>query len=263
MRSTKRWWHTVPVALFCALVAQPVQAREFEGHLGVGVRGGVGVLTQDIDETLRRGKEGVVGAQVLYGLTDHFKWGGDLADFFLLGPDHHARSLLVGLNVEWENHNLKENGTGFNYGQATTISVLPIAELHVTGFSALSPYFFLGVGLNLNSFTESTDLRALAACNPPPPPPPPTPVPTPTPTEKPRQAASAGGSLCEISPKNTVAVKLGGGLDYFVTPHLALNAEMGWKWNAYTVRSRGLPVAHLNRLKTSNASFLLGLRYHF
>lgn len=156
-------------------------AEDIQGRWGVGIRGGFSTLTQDV-ATDTEGRSGpVISGNIIYGLTN---------------------ILSLGLNVEWERHEIKDKPSGFNFGDQTTFSILPFAEIRSAGLGGnkdLSPYASFGLGVNLNSFSESGDVSALGE---------------------------------KIEPENSFALKIGAGVDYFVTPNFALNAEAGWKLNS-------------------------------
>jgi len=230
----KGW--VVGMLLGSVFLIEDVQARDFKGRLGIGASGGISILTQDIEKDIRKQKEAIVRARLLYGLTDASSAGplNPLTEFFFLGSGHRLHSTLVGLDLEWEQYNIEGRAGSLNYGKATTLSILPFAQLRIGGFEAFSPYFLLGAGLHLNSFAESANFNALCLPG------------------------------CSISPKHSVAVKIGGGADYFISPHIALNLETAWKWNAYETRAKGIPAGvKMDRFRMSNISFTTGLSYYF
>jgi opacity protein-like surface antigen len=82
------------------------------------------------------------------------------------------------------------------------------------------PYGTLALGMNLNSFDEEDNVG-------------------------------------NIDVDNTFAFRIGGGTDYFVTPHLALNTELAWKMNKGDIG--GTTGTDFN---ASSMLFLFGVRYH-
>ncbi|HLG30905.1 MAG TPA: outer membrane beta-barrel protein [Candidatus Brocadiales bacterium] len=194
--------------LFC--LETETNAQNIQGRLGIGVRGGFSVLSQDLAADTE-GKIGpIISGNITYGLTNIFS---------------------VGLNVEWEKHKVNDKPTGFNFGDENTISVLPFAEIRSTGLGGnrnLLPYAFFGLGININSFSESSDVAPV-----------------------------------EIEPENTLALKIGVGADYFVTPNLALNAEAGYKLNSGDVDFKiGGFTLGTDDNEISTFSLLFGLRYY-
>ena len=200
-------------ALFSAVLlftcfANEAHAQDTQGKWGIGIRGGMAFLSQDVAEETK-GKEGpIVSGNILYGLTN---------------------TLSVGLNAEWEKHRVE--AVGQEFGDATTVSVIPFAEFHALGLGAFSPYLSLGLGLNLNSFSRN----------------------------------SFGNlAFTKVDPKETISIKAGGGADYFATRNLALNAEVGWKGNPSKVDVCGPSIGcGTDDWKMSVFSVLLGLRYYF
>jgi len=146
---------------------------------GIGVRGGIGILTQDIFEGVSKGEPGPAISGEVFTFINNY--------------------LSVGVNIEWNTHKVKK-GT-LDRGEARTLSILSFYEIRVPDWGKFSPYQVLGVGLNLNSFKESSAF----------------------------QTQFPGG---KFDPVHTVALKIGGGLDYFITPRWALNTEIGWRFNS-------------------------------
>ena len=148
---------------------------------------------------------------------------------------HIDRNWHLGLSVEWEEHNATVNGVDF--GTARTISLLPYIEFHFP-WGRWSPYASLAVGLNLNDFDEDNQIAA--------------------------NCAALGFGPCDVSPDNTFAFRGGGGLDYFVTENLAINAEAAWKLNSGDgqITVGGTPVLQ-GTFDASVAQVLVGLRWFF
>src|ERR1700693_1742568 len=172
---------TVCLAVFLLSLESMAIAESLEGRWGRGFRLGPSSLVQTLSEKTEGEPGLIINGNISYGLTD---------------------KVFAGLQVEWEKHKVQDNSSNFNYGDETTVSLIPTIEFHPRGGSSFSPYGLLGLGINFNSFNESSDLNALCA-----------------------------PALCRIEPKNTVALKGGLGIDYFITPHLAYNGELGLKMN--------------------------------
>ncbi|MEC4687290.1 MAG: hypothetical protein VST64_03155 [Nitrospirota bacterium] len=132
----------------------------------------------------------------------------------------------LGFNVEWESH--KVGDPGIDKGKVNTVSLLPFAELRIHSGSFVH-YYSLGVGININFFEEDSSLD-------------------------PR----------EINMDNTFAVKGGVGADYFLTPTLAFNVEVGWKLNTGDETLRGGGAGSVPRtFEFSSLSVLFGPRAYF
>ena len=180
---------------------------------GLGLRGGMGVLTQDILQGSSQGALGPTLSGEALVIINNF--------------------ITAGLNIEWEIHQVDRGGV--DRGEATTISLIPFYEIRVPYWGDFSVYQVLGVGININSFDEDQ-----AFCT------------------------ATYGSTCEFDPVNTVALKVGGGFDYFITPFLALNTEIGWKFNSgeASVQAGGSTVA-IEDYDANVFTVLFGLRQYF
>jgi opacity protein-like surface antigen len=206
--------------LFSALIIFMVafttlaQAEVGEGW-GVGLRAGGSVFTQDVADDTQGDIGPVVSGNILYRFS---------------------QIASAGLNVEWENHGFDTSGA--DLGDINTISLMPFAEFHLPLTNSLSPYGFLGVGVNINSVSESDVFQN--AC------------------------ISTFGSSCDFETDTTIAFKVGAGVDFFITEALALNAEIGWKMNEgdVDIKAAGTTVAS-DDFQGSVFQFLLGLRYFF
>ena len=237
----KKIWVVLVVMVFGVWSAlRPVEANaiDYNGRLGIDLKGGVAILTQDVATDMTSGKDPIISARIFYGVGDAGLSGplNGLADFLFLSATPRSYPLVLGVNIEWEEHRIKDVVTGLSYGKIHTKSLIPYAELHVAGYESFSPYVMLGVGLHFNGFNESTEL--ISDC-------------------------TKNHVVCSISPKKTVAVEFGGGVDYFLSSHLALNTEINWKYNSHGVDAENIGKSDIQRFKTSHASFLLGLRYIF
>ena len=137
-----------------------------------------------------------------------------------------SNALSLGFNVEWESH--KGGDPGIDKGKVNTVSLLPFAELRMR-YGSFVHYYSVGVGYNINFFEEDSSLD-------------------------PR----------EINMDNTFAVKGGVGADYFLTPTLAFNVEVGWKLNTGDATLRGGGAASVPlTFEFSSVSVLSGLRTYF
>jgi outer membrane protein W len=138
-------------------------------------------------------------------------------------------TLFLGINVEWETHAVDINNIGV--GDATTISFIPFIEFHAAKMKFISPYVLFGMGVNLNSFDLSD---------------------------------SGSAVFNKFDPPTTVALKAGIGADYFFTQNMALNTEVGWKYNSGKIDACiNLVGCTRDDWNVSVASILIGLRYFF
>jgi len=196
-------------ALFLiSMSAAFAQNTSIKGRWGLGVRGGVGVVTQDLADSVQGDLGPIVSGNIMYALED---------------------SLLLGLNVEWETHQI--NVSSADLGDSTTISLLPFVELRGARMANITPYLSLGVGVNLNSFDLSSTGSAV---------------------------------FSKLDPPTTVALKIATGADFFITQNAALNAEIGWKYNSGDVDACSPFIGcGTDDWNLSVFSALLGLRYFF
>ena len=185
-----------------------------KGKFGLGLRGGPSVYSQDVGDGVDGDAGPVVSLVLTYGITDF---------------------LSLGFNVEWETHNIDDLGVVDNGGgNLRTISLLPLIELR-KDFGSLTPYAFVGAGLNFNTFDED---KVLDSAN------------------------------IVVEPDNTFAFKVGAGADYFITQNWAFNTELGWKLNKGdikgTIFSGVTPtLSDKDDFNASAFSALFGIRYYF
>jgi opacity protein-like surface antigen len=174
------------------------------GKVMLGMRAGFAPLTQTVSEGTSTDVGSLVNFQAMYSLNN---W------------------LLAGMMVEWERHGMSNERPDFDLGHQDTVSVLPTVELRPVTFGPLVPYANMSVGVNVNSFGESS--------------------------------AISGNT---ISPSNTFAWRLGWGADYMFTKQFALNAEMAYKRNDGHVTVNGIRNDDWN---SSSFGFLVGVKLFF
>ncbi len=180
--------------------------------------------------TVTKGHPGPVwNERLLYGITD---------------------KLSVGVNLAWEEHDIKNvDPVSIYFGRSGTLSSMVVLEIYPPlwpSFSSafdhlhLFPYGLIGLGQNKNFFTESSAFTQ--NCNP--------------------------SSACKVALENTLGARFAAGVDYFIAPDLALNAEIGWNLNSghshiSTTHSEGTITTSRDSYEASTASFLVGLHYFF
>jgi Outer membrane protein beta-barrel domain len=198
----------VLASLFAVVPVRPSAAEEMKGKWGYGIRAGLSSLTQDVN-SITVGKLGpIVSGNVLYSLSDQ---------------------AFVGLNVEWEQHSVEFQSGDLNLGKESTLSILPFIEVRMPVPSWVQPYLSLGLGVNINSFSESGDIGPF-----------------------------------NFNPENTFALKMGLGADFPVSPALAINGEIGWKYNSGNSdfsAEGGIDLGFLDN-NMSAVSFLIGFRFY-
>lgn len=221
MRSVAyRGWSVMSLLLvgvmLVGLGASPAQAEEWKmenggveaGKFVLGARAGFAPVTQSVaDGPLLRTSTDVgslVNFQAMYSLNT---W------------------LLVGMMLEWERHGMSQERTSLDLGHQDTVSVLPTVELRPVRFGPISPYVNMSLGVNVNSFGESSAISGTT-----------------------------------ISPSNTLAWRLGWGADYMLTKQFALNTEMAYKRNDGHVTIDGV---RQNDWNASSFGFLFGVKMFF
>jgi outer membrane protein len=203
--------------LLVGLGANHAQAEEWKmenggveaGKFVLGARAGFAPVTQTVSEVpgLRTSTDvgSLVNFEALYSLNT---W------------------LLVGMMLEWERHGMSEARSNTDLGHQDTVSVLPTVELRPVRFGPISPYVNMSLGVNVNSFGESSAISGTT-----------------------------------ISPSNTFAWRLGWGADYMLTKQFALNTEMAYKRNDGHATVTGL--GQVNDWNASSFGFLFGVKMFF
>lgn len=132
--------------------------------------------------------------------------------------------LVAGVGVEWENHDVV-NADDADVAEIDTLTVLPFVELHFD-LAMVSPYIVVGLGYNINSVDEGGDCTA-----------------------------------CDLDIDNTVAVKVGGGVDVELSDSFAVNAEVAWKLNSGELQ--GSAPDAVSDAKANGATATIGIRWYF
>ncbi|HSE59415.1 MAG TPA: outer membrane beta-barrel protein [Nitrospiraceae bacterium] len=144
-----------------------------EGRFQIGVRAGLSLLSQEFLAGTDGGLSHALNVQAMYGLN---KW------------------FSAGLMVDWERRGIDNETPSLDLGTLNTVSILPTLEFHPGRFGNAMPYLSTGIGVNVNSFSET-----------------------------------AGTPRTDVS--NTFAFRLAGGVDFPLTSNMALNTEVAWKRN--------------------------------
>jgi hypothetical protein len=194
------------------------------------------VLAQNIDGKLGvglRGGGGHVTQEVTEDIKARFGPIGEINVFYGASP-----KLLVGVDLSWESYYLLLPCEGCRLGEATVVSVIPTVQYRLVDIGKFFPYVSLGLGINVNQFNESDRFG--------------------------RTCTGCGG----IDTKNTFALKVGGGLDYFITPNFALNGAWSWKINTssnagYDVRVGETSLVRSDDYRLHAFSLLFGFRYFY
>lgn len=142
----------------------------------------------------------------------------------------------MGINVDYEHHELDDTkaykdykqryGLGGTKADVHVITVMPFVEFR-TRYDHWAPYFTTGVGMNFSAVTNEP-------------------------------------SGIDIDVKNSLAVKVGIGADWFITDHIAINTEAAWKLNKadWKASLTGTTLASDNA-NLSVVQVLAGLRFYF
>ena len=134
-----------------------------------------------------------------------------------------SKWIRLGFMMEWERRSIDNRNPNVDLGTLNTISLLPTMEFRPGHFSGVTPYLSTSIGVNVNSFSEDNN-------------------------------------AVNVSPSNTFAYRLAGGLDFPLTQNLMLNTEAAWK------RNRGgleLNNQDAGSVDASSISLLVGVRYTF
>ncbi|HKT34481.1 MAG TPA: outer membrane beta-barrel protein [Nitrospira sp.] len=212
--SRRHWsgYFLVVVVLLVGLAAGQVRAEETAmkdggtepGKYYLGMRAGFAPLTQQLTGNSSTDVGSLVNFQAMYSLNT---W------------------LLIGMMLEWERHSISQERPALDIGHQDTVSVLPTVELRPVHFGSIIPYVNMSMGVNVNSFGESS--------------------------------AIAGN---RISPNNTFAWRLGWGADWMITKQFALNGEMAYKRNDGHATINGV---QNNDWNASSFGFLFGVKMFF
>lgn len=165
------------------------ERSDYLGSLLVGLQGGVGWPVQTVDSALSGSMGYMVNASALYGI-----------DRFTALPVN----LLTGLDVTFAGHPVSVTGSGFNVGNASSVSFLPTVELRSDKIGNWAFYGSFGLGVNINNFSNSSGFNA---------------------------ACAGVGIGCTVSPGPSLGVRVALGTDYYITSNLGLNAEIGYLLN--------------------------------
>ena len=138
----------------------------------------------------------------------------------------------VRLGMMFEYHQFSVSTGDVKLGTLRTYSFLPTVEFRPTremmrsglGFAWVIPYASFGVGVNAHSFSNASRLGDES-----------------------------------VSFPTTAAFRVAGGLDFPITPNLAVNTEIAWKKDSGTFESGGVQ----SNFNASPLMFLFGLRVHF
>ena len=174
------------------------------GKVMLGMRAGFAPVTQTVSEGTSTDIGSLVNFQGMYSLN---KW------------------LLVGMILEWERHSMSTERFNIDLGHQDTVSVLPTVEVRPVRFGPIIPYANMGLGINVNSFGESSAISGTT-----------------------------------ISPSNNFAWRLGWGADYMFTKQFALNTEMAYKRNDGHATIDG---NRINDWNASSFGFLVGVKLFF
>ncbi len=144
-------------------------------------------------------------------------------------------TVVMGASIDWESHDLEAPTSSLTLGRASTISIIPFVEIRPPHAGQIAPYGSFGAGANFNTIAEDGALNNVCI-----------------------------GS-CSFDSDITVAIRIGAGIDYLVTPAISFNTELSWKLNSGALDPEGNFGALVppTRLNASALSVLLGLRYNF
>jgi outer membrane protein len=131
--------------------------------------------------------------------------------------------IRLGFMMEWERRSIDNRSPNVDLGTLNTVSLLPTVEFRPGHFSGMTPYLSTSIGVNVNSFSEDND-------------------------------------ALKVSPSNTFAYRLAGGLDFPLAQNLMLNTEAAWKRNRGGLEINNQDAGSVD---ASSISLLVGVRYTF
>ena len=175
------------------------------GRWTAGFRAGFSPLTQEMFAGTDTSVGPVLNFMGMYGIN---KW------------------MNVGLMLEYNRHSVSTEGPQ-DIGTLNTVSLLPTVEFRPGRFGRVVPYGSVGIGVNVNSFSEDDTFKRTAG---------------------------------SVSPANTFAFRLAGGVDYPLNDRLALNTELAWKRNRGGLELAG---ADAGSFDASSINLLFGVKYTF
>ena len=196
------WGGMSPVSTHAQWVAE---GQAPEGRWTAGFRAGFSPLTQEMFAGTDTSVGPVLNFMGMYGIN---KW------------------MNVGLMLEWNRHSVDTEG-GRDIGTLNTVSLLPTVEFRPGRFGRVVPYGSVGIGVNVNSFSEDDAYKRTAG---------------------------------SVSAANTFAFRLAGGVDYPLNDRLALNTELAWKRNRGGLELGG---ADAGSFDASSVNLLFGVKYTF
>ena len=208
----------IVVAMFCTwggMSPLPTHAQWVaegqapEGRWTAGFRAGFSPITQEMFASTFGSTDTSVGPVLnfmgMYGIN---KW------------------MNVGLMLEYNRHGVSSKKTQ-DVGTLNTVSLLPTVEFRPGRLGRMVPYGSVGMGVNVNSFSEDDSYKR---------------------------------NFGSVSPGNTFAFRLAGGVDYPLNDRLALNTEVAWKRNRGGLELAG---ADAGSFDASSINVLFGVKYTF
>jgi outer membrane protein len=181
-----------------------------DGKWTVGFRAGMSILTQEVIDNSNTSIGPAINLQVTYGVNRWINFG----------------SMLT-----WQRHSIDVQDPKADLASLNTITLLPVyMEFRPGHFGKLQPYASTGIGVNINSTSESDAVKRNGV------------------------TLSAG---------NTFAWRVAGGLDYPLTQHLLLNTEVAMNRNRGTVETKQGGVTDKGPFDASSINLLFGVKYVF
>ena len=176
-----------------------------EGRWTAGIRAGFSPITQQMFVGSDTSVGPVVNFLGMYGIN---KW------------------MNAGLMLEWNRHSVNTE-RGRDIGTLNTVSLLPTVEFRPGRYGRAIPYGSVGIGVNVNSFSEDDAYKRTSG---------------------------------SVSPANTFAFRLAGGIDYPLSDRMALNTEVAWKRNRGGIDLAGTDAGPFD---ASSINLLFGVKYIF
>ncbi len=175
------------VILIMASTSASGEDINIKGKFGFGMIGGVAIHRGDvIDKGTYTGpgsdlgssdadNSGVYGFDIFYGFTER---------------------IALDLTMTYRKTDIKVDGS--EWGDVKTISLIPSIQFRYPLSQTVTPYIDVGMGININSFNESSSFNA---------------------------------NNEDVIMDNSLALKIGTGLDFFARENLILNVALDWIYN--------------------------------
>ncbi len=181
-----------------------------EGKWTAGFRAGIALPTQELVDNTNTSIGPAINFLTTYGLN---KW------------------INLGAMLTWQRHSIDVQDPKSDLASLNTVTLLPLyMEFRPGHFGQIQPYVSTGIGVNINSASESDAVKR---------------------------------NNVTLSPGNTFAWRVAGGLDYPITQHFLLNTEFAMNRNRGTLETKQGGATDKSPFDASSMNILFGVKYIF